>query len=218
MLRQSPFIDDNTVLGLKLFQYWRINPTFHFYLPLRGDNQSLAFRINTGIAKPFGDSETLPYEKFFFAGGGSSIRAWQPRRLGPGAFTPPVNEDGTFDYRFERPGEIILEGNIEYRFPMVSFIRGAVFLDVGNVWTIDENPQQPGGQFHWDQFWQQLAIGTGFGFRFNLPFLLFRLDFGLKVYDPARRSDRRWVIRQFNPFNPFAQDLMLVNIGIGYPF
>lgn len=218
LLRRSPFYEDSRLFGLRVFQYWRINPTFHYYLPLNKKQHSLAFRVNAGLAQSYGNSAVLPYEKYFFSGGTNSVRAWSPRRLGPGAARPSVNLDGTFDYSFEQPGEIILEGNVEYRFPLMSFIRGALFIDAGNVWTVNEDPNRPGGEFRFDSFIQQLAIGTGFGLRFNLPFLLFRLDLGLKVYDPARRGDRRWVIREFDPLKPAQKDLLLLNIGIGYPF
>ena len=218
LLRRSSLIENNSILGLNVFQYWRVNPSIHYYQPLGKKFHTLAFRINIGLARPFGVSNTLPYEKFFFAGGSSSIRAWQPRRLGPGSFRPNVNEDGTFDYNFEQPGEILLEGNAEYRFPIFGYVRGAVFVDVGNVWTFNEDPDRPGSQFQLNSLLKEVAVGSGFGIRFNLPFLLFRLDFGLKVYDPARRSDRRWVIRQFNPLKPFEGDLLVLNIGIGYPF
>ncbi len=210
--------EDERVFGLKLFRYWRINPTVFYYYPLKKKFHSLAFRFNTGIARPFGGSSTLPYEKFFFGGGSSSIRAWQSRRLGPGSSRPDINDDGTFDNRFERPGEIIIEANAEYRFPLFGFVRGAVFLDAGNVWTFEEDPDRPGSNFRFSNFYSQIALGSGFGVRFNFPFLLLRLDFGVKVYDPARRSDRRWVIQEFKPLRPFRNDLTLLNIAIGYPF
>lgn len=217
LLNQSN-VTDNRIFGLQVFQFWRFNPSFHYYLPLLKKNQSLAFRVNAGIASPYGKSSVLPYEKFFFVGGSNSIRAWQPRRLGPGATTPIVNADGSFDYRFEQPGEIILEANAEYRFPIFSFIRGALFIDTGNVWTIQNDENRPGSQFQFNSFLEQMAIGTGLGFRFNLPFLLFRLDFGIKVYDPARRGRDRWIIRRYDLLNPFKENLTLLNIGIGYPF
>ncbi|MCU0446482.1 MAG: BamA/TamA family outer membrane protein, partial [Microscillaceae bacterium] len=171
---------NNKILGLPYFQFWRFNSTFHYYLPLNQAFSVLAARFNVGLAKSYGNSTTLPYEKFFFAGGGSSLRAWQPRRLGLGE-SPPIDTLGNYDYRFEKPGEIILEGNLEWRFPLFGFIRGALFIDAGNVWSWEErNPKLPGSQFKINQFWQQIALNTGFGLRFNLPFLLFRVDLGYK--------------------------------------
>ncbi|GAB4410134.1 MAG: BamA/TamA family outer membrane protein [Microscillaceae bacterium] len=218
LLRSTGLIVDNRIFGLKIFQYWRINPTFHYFIPLSKPEQALAFRANAGVAFSYGASNTLPYEKFYFSGGSNSIRAWQPRRLGPGAARPEVQADGTFDYRFEEPGEVILEANAEYRFPLFGFVKGAVFIDAGNVWKLKDDPNEPEGKFRITEFYKQIAIGTGFGIRLNLSFLLLRFDFGLKVYDPARRPDRRWVIGLFNPLRPFEKQLLLWNLGIGYPF
>jgi outer membrane protein insertion porin family len=213
---------DNKILGLPYFQFWRFNSTFHYYLPLNQKFSVLAARFNLGLAKSYGNSSTLPYEKFFFAGGGSSLRAWQPRRLGLGE-SPPVDTLGNFDYRFEKPGEIILEGNLEWRFPLFGFIRGALFVDAGNVWSWEErNPKLPGSQFKINQFWEQIALNTGFGLRFNLPFLLFRVDLGYRVYDPGQRfnpfrlgeTPKPWVLFQ----QPFSWNYLAANLGIGYPF
>jgi outer membrane protein assembly factor BamA len=218
LLRKTSLIENNRIFGLRVFQYWRINPTFYYYLPLKKPENALAFRVNVGVAKAYGASSTLPYEKFFFAGGSNGMRAWITRRLGPGASRPEVREDGTFDYRFEAPGEIIFEGNVEYRFPLFGFVKGAFFVDVGNVWNIQEQDNQPEGKFKFGSFYKQIAIGSGFGARLNLSFLLLRLDLGIKVYDPARISDRRWVIREFNPLKPIESRLLRLNLGIGYPF
>lgn len=217
LLRQTPLFSEDKLLGLNVYQYWRVNPTFHYYLPVNPYHHAVAIRLNMGIARPFGRSGILPYEKFYFSGGGISMRAWQPRRLGPGEYAP-LDSTGNFDYRFEQPGEIVLEGNLEYRFPIISFLRGALFLDAGNVWTFNEEANRPGGQFKWNSFLGQLALGTGFGIRFNLPFLVLRFDLGIRLYDPARNRGERWVIGEFNPLKPFRKGLTLLNIGIGYPF
>ncbi len=218
LLRRSSLVRDNRIFGLDVFQYWRINPTFYYYLPLKKPAHALAFRLNMGVAKAYGTSNTLPYEKFFFAGGSNGMRAWITRRLGPGASSPELNEDGTFDYRFEAPGEVILEGNVEYRFPLFGFVNAALFLDMGNVWNIQGQAIQPEGKFEFNSFYEQIAIGSGFGLRLNLSFLLLRFDLGIKVYDPARNPGGRWVITDFNPFSPLKGNLLRGNIGIGYPF
>ncbi len=218
ILNETPFKTGDRIFGLKYFQYWRGNVTFNYYLPISKGGTSLAFRTNVGIAQAYGGSLTLPYEKFFFAGGGSSVRAWRPRRLGPGENSPNVRSDGTFDNRLEQPGEIILEGNVEYRFPLFSLFKWAFFVDAGNVWTWKEETARGGTQFKWDSFVEQIAIGSGFGLRMNLPFLLLRFDLGIKVYDPARRFDRRWVIQQFNAGQAFSKEYAVLNLGIGYPF
>jgi len=210
--------ENDRIFGLRFFQFLKTSVGFHYNYPFgREDSQAIAFRLFGGIANPTGSSTTLPYEKFFFAGGASSLRAWQPRRLGPGSFTPERDGEGNFDYRFEQPGEISLEANIEYRFPMISFIEGALFLDAGNVWTIDEVPNRPGSQFT-SSFFEEIAIGTGFGIRFDFSFLILRADFGVKVYDPAEAKGSRFVLPTFNWTNPFGRNQTVLNIGIGYPF
>lgn len=211
------FLENNpTILDLRYFQFWRINLTYNYQRKLI-ENQSLAFRVNIGMARYYGISSTLPYEKFFFSGGGNSLRAWRPRRVGPGSFSK-VNADGTLNYDFEQPGEILLEANIEYRFPLISFIAGALFLDAGNVWTVQSEAERPGGDFQPSRFYKEIAIGTGFGVRFDFSFLVFRLDFGIKLYDPARPEGERFVLPKYDITRPFYQDQTLINIGIGYPF
>lgn len=234
LLNQSRVLEGNRIFGLQIFQFWKFNPTFHYYWPISKKGYSLAFRANAGIAIPYGKSNSLPYEKFFFIGGSNSMRAWASRRLGPGRFRPEQDSTtGVFNYQVEQPGEIILEGNIEYRFPVFSFIKGAVFLDAGNVWLLKDDPERPGVSWKAQTFFEEIALGTGFGLRFNLPFLLLRFDLGLKLYNPAKLGvynddpdnpapetlDRDpWVIKGFNILQPFKKDLLLLNIGIGYPF
>ncbi|HAS40507.1 MAG TPA: hypothetical protein DCS93_08510 [Microscillaceae bacterium] len=206
------------ISDLTYFQFYRLNSSFHYYLPL-GKKQKLAFRIHAGLARPYGVSTTLPYEKFYFAGGSNSVRAWAPRRLGPGAYTPPTIESNPneFDYSFEQPGEIIMETSIEYRFPIYSFFEGALFMDAGNVWMIEDDSRL-GSAFKFPSFLQELAVGVGFGLRLNFSFLLIRLDAGVKAYDPARAVGQRYILGDFNLLNPGKNGQTLLNLGIGYPF
>ena len=204
--------------SLTYFQFYRLNSSFHYYLPL-GKKQKLAFRIHAGLARPYGVSATLPYEKFYFAGGSNSVRAWAPRRLGPGSYTPPTIADNPneFDYSFEQPGEIIFETNIEYRFPIYGFFEGALFMDAGNVWMIEDDSRQ-GSSFKFPAFLQEMAVGVGVGLRLNFSFLLIRLDAGIKAYDPARAIGQRYILNDFDILNPGKNGQTLLNLGIGYPF
>lgn len=209
---------DTTIAGLRYFQFYKFSTSFHYYLPL-GKKQKLAFRLHGGVARPYGLSETLPYEKFYFAGGSNSVRAWSPRRLGPGGYVP-ATVDGNpdeFKYDFEQPGEIILEANMEYRFPIYSFFEGALFVDAGNVWMIEPD-SRAGAEFKFPSFMQEMAVGVGFGLRLNFSFLLIRLDAGVKAYDPARAVGSRYILDKFNLFNPGKNGQTLLNLGIGYPF
>ncbi|GAB4231549.1 MAG: BamA/TamA family outer membrane protein [Ekhidna sp.] len=179
---------------------------------------NLAFRLNLGYAYPYGDNRALPYEKYFFAGGSSSIRGWKPRRLGPGSFAIFEEEDGVVNYDQEQPGEILIETSLELRRDLVGFLEGAIFLDAGNVWLQDNrssNAELDKGVFAFDRFMTEMAVATGMGFRFDLQFLIFRVDLGMKLFDPAQPKGERFVGDQiFKNFGPNTE----LNIGIGYPF
>lgn len=209
------FIEERS---LAYFQFLKFQADFRRYIPLSRE-QTFAYRLNLGMAKPYGISNgVLPYEKYFFAGGSTGIRAWQPRRLGPGSFTPEVREDGSFDYRFEQPGDILFEGMFELRSKIYGYFDGAFFVDLGNTWTFQENPTRPGGNFEFNRFWREIAVGTGLGLRMDFDFLVLRLDMGVKAVDPARPIGQRFILGNF--FNKFLGERgqTVFNIGIGYPF
>ncbi len=188
---------------------------------------NLAFRLNVGLAYPYGTNQSLPYEKYFFAGGSSSIRAWRPRRLGPGAFgvfETDSNENPTdfIDYSNEQRGEILIESSVELRQDLVGFLEGAIFIDAGNIWTIrnslvepTEDPEGDDGIFRFNEFMNEMAVGTGVGLRFDLQFLIFRVDLGMKLFDPAQKKGERFVGDEI--FSNFGRNSE-INIGIGYPF
>ncbi len=189
---------------------------------------NFAYRLNIGLANAYGSNNSLPYEKYFFAGGSNSVRAWKPRRLGPGAFgvIDTLNTGGSdriiVDFSREQPGDLIIESSFEVRQKLVGFLEGAVFLDAGNVWLIkgssvdpEFDPEGDDGKFRFDEFMNEMAVGTGLGFRFDLSFLIMRLDLGLKLFDPAQPKGKRFVgDRIFSNFGPSSE----LNIGIGYPF
>ena len=158
----------------------------------------------------------IPYDKYLFAGGSNSVRAWQPRRLGPGGYTSYrlVDNVAVRDNTSEQPGELLLEGSVEYRFPVYSFVKGALFTDFGNVWTLQRDPR-PGAQFNFQTFGKQIAIGSGVGVRFDFTFLILRLDIAAKVYDPTAPDGQKWAIRQLYKDSQYGAAF---NIGIGYPF
>jgi hypothetical protein len=232
--------------GLQYFKYLRFNFDFR-RIRILNRWATLAYRLNTGIAYSYGSEGSLPYEKFYFAGGSNSIRAWRPRRLGLGSVppsgTPPVKkddfdpiDDGLFDYQFEKPGEILVEGSVELRGKIVGFIDGAVFLDAGNVWARRKPESEVSGnsQFKFKTFLEEVGIGTGFGLRFDFTFLILRFDIGMKMYDPARKSGDRFVLDDVRFFKPYAtivgenaekqsiydnlKEPVIYNIGIGFPF
>ncbi|WP_200979162.1 BamA/TamA family outer membrane protein [Echinicola sp. 20G] len=205
--------------SLQYFQFLKFQSDFRRYIPL-SRKSTFAYRINTGIGVPYGISDgVLPYEKYFFAGGSTSIRAWQPRRLGPGSFTPATNEEGYFDYRYEQPGEILLEGMFEFRRELFGYFDGAFFIDAGNIWTIKEDPAREGAQFKPGKFVRDIAIGTGLGLRMDFDFLVLRLDMGIKAVDPAQPEGERFILDNISFKKPLGEKGQTVfNIGIGYPF
>ncbi|GAA4023804.1 BamA/TamA family outer membrane protein [Hymenobacter glaciei] len=220
--------------GLNVYDFARLSIDYRRYHHLTPET-FFVWRLNGGIVHALSrtyDEETktysfiVPYDKSFFAGGSTSLRAWQPRRLGPGGYTP-TRSDGSRDYLTEQPGELLLEGSAEYRFPISGFFKGAVFTDFGNVWGLQErketNPNspnfgnylRPGAQFQLNQFYRQIAVGSGFGVRFDFTFLIIRLDIATKIYDPtAPTTADKWALRNFDSSaNPIS-----FNLGIGYPF
>ncbi|WP_026965937.1 BamA/TamA family outer membrane protein [Algoriphagus terrigena] len=201
------------------FQWVKTQIDFRRYYPL-DEKQKLAYRLNFGWAMPYGVSAgILPYEKYFFAGGGTSIRAWQARRLGPGSYVPITGEEGEYDYTNEQPAEMILESMLEYRRKLVGYFDMAVFLDLGNSWVVGYDAARPGADFRWDRFYRELAVGTGIGLRMDFDFLVVRLDLATKMVDPARPIGERWVLDNISFQRPFGvKGQTVLNFGIGYPF
>ncbi len=197
------------LFGTQFAQYVRADIDFRYYQNFYDDN-SLVYRLFAGAGLPYGNSTALPFEKKFFSGGANSIRAWRVRSLGPGSFHEP--SDRSFP---NRTADIKLEANIEYRFNMFWLLKGAFFLDAGNIWAIDHNDKRDGARFALDRFHDEIAVGTGVGFRFDFSFFIFRVDMGLKLRDPAEIQGQRWIPlnRRFN----YNNDVHF-NIGIGYPF
>ena len=222
-----------TEKNLELYQYLRLSFDFRKNMIL-DKSRSLAYRINSGIGFSYGNNTVLPYEKNFFAGGSNSVRAWRPRRLGIGSAPPPFSENitgnGYFDYKYEKPGEILIEGSLELRQKLFGFVSSAIFLDVGNVWLFQElappppSPTQPewtgNTKFGLNSFLSEIGVGTGFGLRFDFSFLLLRLDVGIKAWDPAREEGDRFVLDNLRFYKPYSKERepVIYNIGIGYPF
>ncbi|WP_288372723.1 BamA/TamA family outer membrane protein [uncultured Algoriphagus sp.] len=201
------------------FQWLKLQADFRRYYPL-DEKQTLAYRLNFGIAQPYGVSNgILPYEKYFFAGGGTSIRAWQARRLGPGSSNPRRGPEGEYDYPFEEPAEMIIESMLEYRRNLFSYFDMALFLDIGNSWVIGVDQTRPGADFRFDRFYKELAVGSGIGLRMDFDFLIIRLDLATKAIDPAQPEGERWVLDNISFRRPFGvRGQTVFNFGIGYPF
>lgn len=225
-----------TRAGLEYFKYYRLSADLR-RINVLNPNTTLAYRFNGGFAYSYGDNESLPYEKFFFAGGSNSIRAWRPRRLGPGSFKPEKSDDpvvdGLYSYDIEKPAEILLEASVELRKKLFGFVSGAVFLDAGNVWNFKNRGEPPAEElgnanFRLSEFYKEIAVGTGFGLRFDFAFLILRFDVGIKVIDPARDENERFVLDRVKFWRPYAREVdgtfrdfrepVIYNVGIGYSF
>lgn len=207
--------------GLEPYQYIRASFDFRKSIPVT-KTSALAYRFNTGFGFAYSPNKVLPYEKNFFAGGSNSVRAWRPRRLGLGSDPPMLSTNpsgnGYFDYSFEKPGQVLLEGSVEWRQKLVGFLNYAFFVDAGNVWGL-QMANNNRANFSWDKFYQQFAVGTGFGLRFDFTFLIMRLDVGVKAWDPAREPGSRFVLPMASLRAPYAfHEPVIYNIGIGYPF
>ncbi len=193
------------IFGIRYAQYIRFALDFRYFHYTIGENQ-IATRLMIGAGIPYGNSNDMPFEKSFYAGGTNGMRGWQFRELGPGTFSNPDK------LNIERIGDIQLEFNLEYRFPIYSILKGAIFTDIGNIWTMKENETFAGGEFHFNTFYKQLAADAGLGLRLDISFLLFRLDVAAPMVNPAYPEGQRWRISKLQ-FNDF-----ILNFGIGYPF
>jgi len=207
---------------LELYKYIKFVVDYRKYRAL-SPKTKIAYRIRAGIGWAYAENEVLPYEKYLFIGGSNSNRSWRPRRLGPGSFanvdtiasdTGPIL---SYNDNFEQPGEILLEANFELRTQVIGFFHSAIFVDVGNIWTLTRDDERPGANFEIDRFYKEIAIGAGVGARFDFTFLLLRLDMGFKIYDPALPAGYRW-FTQYNTDRIIGVDKLLFNLAIGYPF
>ena len=197
--------------NLAYFQYVRGDIDYRRYYPVL-KTSNLAFRAMLGFGRPFGISKILPFEKRFAIGGSNSVRAFPLRTLGPGVFTNTIRD-------FDRSGDIKIEMNAEFRFPIYKIVKGAFFVDAGNVWTFNDDTTRKGAQFIKTDFTfvKQFAIGTGFGLRFDFSLLVFRLDFAIPIHDPGQEAGYRYVIKNYKESKWLGNNLN-INLGLGYPF
>lgn len=192
-------------------QYAKGDISFTYHGIITPKHHLLA-HLGLGVAVPYLNATAVPFTKRYFAGGSNGIRGWQARTLGPGTF----RGDGSRLVYDLQVGDIRLDMNLEYRFKVLSFLELAAFLDAGNIWTIDDYEDQPGGVFLWDQFYKQIAWSYGVGVRFDLSILIFRIDFGVKLHDPSRISEgKQW---RTAPNGLGWKDDMTFHFAIGYPF
>jgi len=221
--------------GLHVFEFGRFITDYRRYLKLSRTN-FLVSRINFGIARSIRQNDYLPYDKYFYAGGGTSLRAFLPRRLGPGSYFPQqydslgvmiTNEDGTPRRNIfsEQQGELLIEGNLEYRFHIFSVMNGAIFADAGNTWMLTNDEYRGDkAEFKFNRFYKEIAVGAGVGLRFDFTFLIARIDIASRVYDPTNIAGQRFFPTSSDSGVPATASEragyrnMRLNLGIGYPF
>lgn len=229
------------IFGYAFAQYTKTDIDLRVYRSLGGERQ-LVLRLNPGIGIPYGNSDQLIFEKNFYTGGANDIRAWLPRTLGPGQFNRGTyyGTDTTNRARLkylDQFGEIKIVGNAEYRYKLAdnffgAKLKGAVYMDAGNVWRLGKKVENPNGEFRLNNLWQSTAIGIGTGLRFDLSFFIFRLDYAFKFKDPQFDGSDQWVLikhaneifktgsfkRAYIQSNGETYSFAQLNFGIGLPF
>ncbi len=169
----------------------------------------LVSRVAVGAAHAYGNSTQVPYAEQFYVGGANSIRAFAVRSIGPGSYKAP---DGMPEDYFDRTGTFKFEANVEYRFPLMGPLHGALFVDAGNVWLLKNDPMRPGGTLEAKNFLREIALGTGFGLRFDISMLVVRADLGIGIHAPYNTGHGGY----YNMAN-FGKSLAF-HLAIGYPF
>jgi len=205
------------IFGMIYSQYYKFDIDVRHYFNTIDHSPLLASRLIAGIGIPYGNSATLPYVKQFFIGGSNSVRAFVSHGLGPGSYKIP---DSVIAKSFiDQAGDIKLEANTEFRFPIVSILKGALFVDAGNIWLLREDPSRPGGMFSGKAFLDQVAVGTGFGVRLDLSFFIIRCDLAFPLRVPSLPDNERWIIRKIDFGDPsWRTNNLVLNVAIGYPF
>lgn len=203
--RQFPtkFSDNGkkTVFGIEYAQYFKFELEYIKHLHIRRKS-SLAFRTFGGIAIPYGNANSIPFSKSYFAGGSNDNRGWLAYSLGPGS-SNSLNDFNEANFK--------LSANLEYRFNIFGKLNGALFADAGNIWNVYDNVEDEKLKFNGIASLKDIALGSGIGFRYDFGFFVVRTDFGFKAYNPAKEMEQRW-------FKDMSLKEGVFNIGINYPF
>ncbi|WPO76889.1 BamA/TamA family outer membrane protein [Flavobacterium sp. KACC 22761] len=206
--------NQKSIFDVPFSQYAKVRGDFRHYLKL-GKESELASRIIVGAGIPYGNSSVLPTSKQFVVGGTNSIRAFRARSLGPGSY---YNAPTTNDYLPDQSGDLKLEFSTEYRAKLFSIVKGAAFIDAGNIWLVNADPNKPGAEFSKD-FMKEIAVGAGVGLRFDVSFFILRTDLAFPLRKPYLPEGERWVIKDIDfGSGPWRKENLILNIAIGYPF
>ena len=198
---------NHKALGIRYSQYFKADADYaitHYF----DRRQSVAFHVGAGVAVPYGNSDVLPFEKRFYSGGANSVRGWGVRTLGPGSYDSN-NSLSNFIYQC---GDIRFDLNLEYRAKLFWVVELGLFIDAGNIWTIKNYEDQPGGVFKFNKFYEQIAAAYGAGIRLDFKYFLVRVDMGMKAHNPASGQEK-WPLIHPN----FKRDSEF-HFSVGYPF
>ena len=203
------------IFGTPYSQYLKLEADSRYYL--QRTDHTWAFRFTGGLVIPYGNSDFVPYSEQFFIGGSTSLRAFRLRQLGPGAYVNPAAQDVNF---FDQTGEIKLEFSTEYRFDLYSYLKGAVFVDAGNIWLLNENINDSGeGAFKIDSFYREIAVGSGVGLRVDFNYFVIRLDAAFPLRKPFLNEGLKWTINQLDFLSQnWREENLVWHLAIGYPF
>lgn len=207
--------DTIKIFNVPFSQFIKIENDFRHYYRLGPDSQ-LASRIIIGAGYAYGNSSEMPFIKQFFIGGTNSIRAFRARSIGPGSFYG--SSSNTSAFLPDQSGDLKLEFNTEYRAKIYGLVKGALFLDAGNIWLLNENAEKPGAKFS-KKFMSELAVGAGAGLRFDFSFLILRTDLAFPLRKPYLSEGNRWVMDKIDfGSGTWRKENLIFNLAIGYPF
>jgi outer membrane protein insertion porin family len=205
--------DTTKVFGIPFSQFIKFENEFKHYLKLNEKSQ-LVSRIIAGVGFAYGNSDEMPFIKQFFNGGTNSLRAFRARSIGPGSY----KETTTNTFLPDQSGDVKLEFSTEYRANIYRFINGALFVDAGNIWLLNDNVNKPNSKFSKD-FLNEIAVGTGIGLRFDFSFLVLRTDLAFPIRKPYFPEGNRWVFDKISFGNgSWRSENLVFNLAIGYPF
>ena len=218
-------VDTNTtsnyyaIGNVRYAQFIKAQNDFHFNTRINR-TQTMAYRVLAGIGVPYGNADVLPYDRSFYGGGANDMRGWQARSLGPGGLL-----DDSLKAGVDQVADIKIQLGAEYRFNISKSIEGALFADAGNIWLLRKDDARPLAEFDINRFYKEIALSLGSGVRFNFGFLLVRLDWGVKIFDPALPEKQRFVLDQGDYLKNYGVNTggkkyqhSVFNLGIGYPF
>lgn len=197
------------LFGNQFSQFVKGTTELKYYRRLWGDNW-LASRFMVGAGHAYGNSKVMPYSEQFYIGGANSIRAFTIRSLGPGSYRPDADKANGY---FDQTGDFKLEANVEFRFKIMGSLHGAIFMDAGNIWLLKNDPQRPGGKLELKTFGKDIALGTGFGLRYDISYIVLRADLGIGLHTPYENPDKP----HYYNMSSFKNSLGF-HLAIGYPF